>query len=203
MRKLLVALMALLCMTGVVFAEGADAFTEGDFSYTLTEEGAVITEYRFDESWPEVLEISAELGGKPVMGIAEGAFTVCQAEITFASTIPHLNCEDGFLIDTRTDTLLYTMPSSRGKELPAVRRLGKWSLISWAEWDMDAVIPEGAEEMGAFLFQDTAMTSLVLPSTLRLIEQDTIDGEIAQSVEIPASVEIIQRGNFTRGEMSL
>lgn len=132
--------------------------------------------------------------------IPEGCFHHVGAEITVAEGNPRYVVQDGFLIDTLTGTLLYAAPSAMGKALPAVRRLGESSLDNWHEWEMSAVIPEGVEEMGAFLFQDTAMTSLTLPSTLRLIEQDAIDGKIAQPVEISTSVEMIHRGNFTRKE---
>ena len=132
--------------------------------------------------------------------IPESCFSHVHAEFIVAQGNPRYEMRDGFLIDQQTGTLLYAAPSATGKALPALRRLGTSSLDNWRAWEMAAVIPEGVEEIGAFLFQDTAMTSLVLPSTLRIIEQDAIDGEIAQPVEIPASVEMIQRGNFTRAE---
>lgn len=195
MKKLLLLLIFLLpCLA---LAEDDDTAL---WDYILTDDGAVITEYRYPETWPEVLEIPAELGGHPVVGIAEGAFTIFQGEITFAGDIPHLTNEDGFLIDTRTDTLLYTAPSSRGKELPAVRRLGDWSLISWAEWDMDVIIPEGVEEIGR-AFYDVGVASLVLPESLRVIETnafyafDVAGGEVI----LPAGVELVQFGAFDLG----
>ena len=56
--------------------------------------------------------------------IAEGSLFSVRAEITVSGDNPHFTCEDGFLIDTRTDTLLYVAPSAAEKPLPAVRRLG-------------------------------------------------------------------------------
>ena len=201
MKKLLAALLMLLCMTSTALAEEAEFFTEGDFAYILTEEGAVITEYYRTEVSPEVLEIPAELGGQPVVVIAEGTFTVLMSEIAFVTDIPHFMNEDSFLIDTRTDTLLYTAPSSRGKALPAVRRLGEWSLYNWAEWDMDVVIPEGVEEIGAAAFYDVGVASLSLPDSLRVIETNAFrafevaDGEVI----LPAGVELVQFGAFDLG----
>ena len=201
MKKLLAILLTMLLSLGAAFAEEAEVFTEGDFAYVLTEAGAVITEYRYPETWPEVLEIPAELGGHPVVDITEGAFTVFQGEIVFTADIPHLVNKDGFLVNTRTDTLLYTAPSSRGKELPAVRRLGEWSLISWAEWGMDVVIPEGVEEIGAAAFYDVGVASLSLPESLRIIETNAFYAfEVAGGeVILPAGVELVQFGAFDLG----
>lgn len=200
MKKLLVALMMVLCMMGAALAE-VETFTEGMFEYVHTDDGAVITEYLYPEQWPEVIEIPAELGEQPVVGIAEGAFTICTAEIAFAAKLPYYTNENGFLIDTRTDTLIYTAPSSRGKPLPTVRRLGKWSLISWAEWDMNVVIPEGVEEIGAAAFYDVGVASLQLPESLKIIETDSFfafDVEGGE-VSIPAGVKNVQFGAFGMG----
>ena len=196
MRKLLFILLTLLCIGVAATAEVV--FTEGDFAYVLTDAGAVITEYYRTEISPDVLVIPAELGAQPVVGIAEGAFTVLMSEITFAGDIPHLTNADGFLIDTRTDTLLYTAPSSRGKELPAVRRLGKYSLINWAEWDTEVVIPEGVEEIGKAAFYDIGLASLTLPESLRLIETDAFYsfGVEGDEVILPAGVKEVQFGAF-------
>ena len=196
MKKLLMILLFLL----PCFAPAEEAASDL-WAYTLTDEGAVITEYYRTEISPEVLEIPAELDGHPVVGIAEGAFTVLMSEITFAGDTPHLINEDGFLIDTRTDTLLYTAPSSRGKALPAVRRLGAWSLCNWLEWDMDVVIPEGVEEIGAAAFYDIWLSSLALPESLRIIETDAfyafgVDGN---EVILPAGVKTVQFGAFGMG----
>lgn len=197
MRKLAILLLALLlpCFT---LAEDADTAL---WDYTLTDEGAVITEYIITDDNPDMLVIPAELGGHPVVGIAEGSFTVYWGDIAFEQTIPHLTNEDGFLIDTRTDTLLYTAPSSRGKALPAVRRLGAGSLINWAEWDTEVVIPEGVEEIGAAAFYDVGLASLTLPESLRIIETDAFYafGVEGDEVILPAGVEMVQFGAFGMG----
>lgn len=130
--------------------------------------------------------------------IPEYAFHHVGADIYVAEGNPRYVVQDGFLIDQQTSTLLYTMPSAMGQPLPAVRRIGEGSLDNWHDWDMSVVFPEGVEEIGAFALQDTALASLTLPEGLLLIEQDAIDGEIAQPVVIPASVRMIQRGNFTK-----
>ncbi|MBQ3157351.1 MAG: leucine-rich repeat protein [Clostridia bacterium] len=194
MRKL-ASLLLLLLLPCLALAEEADTAL---WDYTLTDEGAVITEYYRTEISPEMLVIPAELDGHPVVGIAEGAFTVLMSEISFAGDLPHLTNEDGFLIDTRTDTLLYTAPSSRGKALPAVRRLGAWSLCNWLEWDMDVVIPEGVEEIGKSAFYDVGLASLTLPESLRIIETNAFHtfGIESNEIILPAGVKEVQFGAF-------
>ena len=192
MKKLLLLLILLLpCLA---LAED----NTSPWRYALTDEGTVITEYIIADDNPDTLVIPSELDGHPVIDIAEGAFTVFQGELFFERDLPYLTNKDGFLINTRTDTLLFTAPSSRGKELPAVRRLGNWSLINWAEWDMDVVIPEGVEEIGAAAFYDVEVTSLTLPESLRLIETDAFYSFGVEGGEIilPAGVEMVQFGSF-------
>ncbi len=193
MRKL--ALLLLLLLPCIALAEEAASDL---WEYTLTDEGAVITEYYRTEVSPEVLVIPAELDGHPVVDIAEGAFTILMSEITFARDIPHLTNADGFLIDTRTDTLLYTAPSSRGKALPAVHRLGAWSLINWAEWDTEVVIPEGVEEIGKAAFYDIGLASLTLPESLRVIETNAFHtfGVEGDEIILPSGVKEVQFGAF-------
>ena len=69
--------------------------------------------------------------------IPEGCFDRVPAEIDFPNGNPRYSCENGFLINNTTQTLLYTAPSSHGTALPAVRRLGDWSLANWLWYDDD------------------------------------------------------------------
>ena len=72
MKKLLAALLALLCLP-VVTALGD---TQGDFTYALTPEGAVVTMYYVEEAaqTPAVITVPDALGRQPVVGIGENAF---------------------------------------------------------------------------------------------------------------------------------
>lgn len=203
MKKLLLCILMLLSLFSLALAEtpGTETFTEGAFAYTLTDDGAVITEYLFQDNWPDVVVIPAELGGHPVVDIAEGAFTICTAELSFEGDLPHLTNEDGFLIDIRTDTLLHTSLTSQGKPLPTVRRLGEWSLIGWAQEDAEVVIPEGVEEIGAAAFHDIDLASLQLPESLRIIETDAFYAFDVTGGEVllPSGVETVEFGAFGIG----
>ncbi len=72
MKKLLAALLALLCLP-VMTALGD---TQGDFTYALTPEGAVVTMYYVEDAaqTPAVITVPDALGGQPVVGIGENAF---------------------------------------------------------------------------------------------------------------------------------
>lgn len=72
MKKLLAALLALLCLP-VMTALGD---TQGDFTYALTPEGAVVTMYYVEDAaqTPAVITVPDVLGGQPVVGIGENAF---------------------------------------------------------------------------------------------------------------------------------
>lgn len=72
MKKLLAVLLALLCLPGMI----ALGDTQGDFTYALTPEGAVVTMYYVEDAaqTPAVITVPDALGGQPVVGIGENAF---------------------------------------------------------------------------------------------------------------------------------
>lgn len=235
MRKLLVILLMALCMTSAAFADEAEVFTEGQFTYVLTDEGAVITDYTFPDGVMERLAIPETLGGAPVVGIDESAlwheYIVYTIEIPATMTMlpegefgygteiilhpdnPHFTNEDGFLIDTRTNTLLYTAPSAADKPLPEVSRLGDFCLYNWHpgehvilpgtltsigagvfdEW-MDTTridIPESVTEIGAGAFNCAGLTSIDLPDGLTSIPDLMLSCTYITEITIPASVKSI------------
>lgn len=198
MRKLAILLLALLMLFTPVLAE--DTLVEGICEYVLTNEGAIITQFYLDENATDVIVIPAELGGMPVIGIAEGSLTYYWGEIAFEAALPHITNEDGFLIDTLTSTLLYSAPSSAGQPLPPVRRLGTGCTINWITgWgEMDVIIPEGVEEIASYAFYDWEAKSLTLPESLRLIETCAFEafGVIDLPIVIPQGVQEVQYGAF-------
>lgn len=142
--------------------------------------------------------------------IQEGALYLTQAEITLHPDNPHFVCEDGFLIDTRTDTLLYAAPSAHGKPLPQVRRLGDMCLDNWytaghldlpdtltsigacvfSDWvDVTGVdIPAGVTEIGSMAFNCCELTEVTLPAGLTAIEPLTFSCTYLTEITIPESV---------------
>ena len=129
--------------------------------------------------------------------IPEGAFDHFEGEIIPAEGSPFVSL-GGFLIDTRSDTLLYAAPSSMGRELPAVRRYGTNALVGWGEdFDLPLVIPEGVEVIGNHAFYDFCYASISLPSTLKVLETSAFECIFVQEpIIVPASVELIEYGAF-------
>ena len=121
--------------------------------------------------------------------IPEGCFNLIEAEIDFPNGNPRYSCENGFLIDNTTQTLLYTAPSSHGNPLPAVRRLGDCSLANWL-WDDDddPVLPDTLESVGSYIFYDCGVTRVTFPDGITELSPYTFYCTDLQEVHLPASL---------------
>ena len=121
--------------------------------------------------------------------IPEGCFDQIEAEIDFPNGNPRYSCENGFLIDRDTQTLLYTAPSSHGNPLPAVRRLGDCSLANWL-WDDDddPVLPDTLESVGSYIFYDCGVTRVTFPDGITELSPYTFYCTDLQEVHLPASL---------------
>ena len=121
--------------------------------------------------------------------IPEGCFGRIPAEIDFPNGNPRYSCENGFLIDNTTQTLLYTAPSSHGTALPAVRRLGDWSLANWLWYDDDdPVLPDTLESVGSHIFYDCCVTRVTFPDGVTELSPYTFHSTDLQEVHLPASL---------------
>lgn len=121
--------------------------------------------------------------------IPEDCFDRISAEIEFPNGNPRYSCENGFLIDNTTQTLLYTAPSSHGNPLPAVRRLGDCSLANWL-WDDDddPVLPDTLESVGSYIFYDCGVTRVTFPDGITELSPYTFYCTDLQEVHLPASL---------------
>ena len=134
--------------------------------------------YAVNVSLPATLEI-----------IPEGCFGRIPAEIDFPNGNPRYSCENGFLIDNTTQTLLYTAPSSHGTALPAVRRLGDWSLANWLWYDDDdPVLPDTLESVGSHIFYNCCVTRVTFPDGVTELSPYTFHSTDLQEVHLPASL---------------
>ena len=121
--------------------------------------------------------------------IPEDCFDRISAEIDFPNGNPRYSCENGFLIDNTTQTLLYTAPSSHGNPLPAVRRLGDWSLANWLWYDDDdPVLPDTLESVGSHIFYDCCVTRVTFPDGVTELSPYTFHSTDLQEVHLPASL---------------
>ena len=121
--------------------------------------------------------------------IPEDCFDRISAEIEFPNGNPRYSCENGFLIDNTTQTLLYTAPSSHGNPLPAVRRLGDCSLMNWLWYDDDdPVLPDTLESVGSYIFYDCGVTRVTFPDGITELSPYTFYCTDLQEVHLPASL---------------
>ena len=129
--------------------------------------------------------------------IDESAFWYFGGDIVVAEGNPHFTCEDGFLIDTRTSTLLYAAASAPDSVIPAVKRIGTHALDN-QQLPADLVLPEGVEELAGGAFYDRQLRSITLPESLRVIETDAFERVRVTSgrVVVPAGVEVVEYGAF-------
>ena len=95
MKKLFLCLLMLLCCAVMAVAEEAEVetYTEGIYEYTLTDEGAALTNWKwYTDGYvlPEVVELPAKLGGQPVVGIGYNALNTSEMdyEDTFTLIVP-------------------------------------------------------------------------------------------------------------------
>ncbi len=229
--------------------EAADVlYSDGLFDYELSSRGAVLLDCsRFlnQPEVPDVLEIPAELGGYPVVGLGayalctydfaggrdfsiivpegvrfmtsdaflcchaatrisfpstlddlpEGSFYHVSAEIDFPNGNPRYSCENGFLIDRDTQTLLYAAPSSQGQPIPAVRRLGDSALDNWKPAGNEIRLPDTLESIGPYALDGqytgdfSPLAALILPDGVRELSDCSIYGcwEI-QLLRFPATL---------------
>ena len=223
---------------------------EGNYGYALTENGAMITDYFWDEVVPAEIVVPDTLGSQPVIGIEDfafyhpspdvqwppegtcirlpeglqhlssDAFYACRnvrevhlptslesigengswyfgGDIVVAEGNPHFTCKDGFLIDTRTGTLLYAAASAPDGAIPAVKRIGSRALDN-QQLPADLVLPEGVEELSGAAFYDTRVRSVTLPESLRVIETGAFESMTVTSgrIVVPAGVEVVEYGAF-------
>ncbi len=111
------------------------------------------------------------------VGDLEGCFSHVCAEITVAQGNPAFEVRDGYLIDARTDTLVYTASSVGKTPLPAVKRIGDGALANWGgnDWSAPGVtlaIPEEVESIGTYvLFDSVHISKVILPDSLKEMDE--------------------------------
>lgn len=127
--------------------------------------------------------------------LPEGSFYHVSAEIDFPNGNPRYSCENGFLIDRDTQTLLYAAPSSQGQPIPAVRRLGDSALDNWKPAGNEIRLPDTLESIGPYALDGqytgdfSPLAALILPDGVRELSDCSIYGcwEI-QLLRFPATL---------------
>lgn len=154
------------CIQYIALPEGVKYLAEGAFQ--CCHNASVLI-------FPSTLEV-----------IPEGAFIHFSGEIVLNADNPYFTNDRGFLVDTRTSTLLYASLSANYRELPAVRRLGGGCLQYWPGPDEGVYIPEGVEEIGEAALYDSYYPRIVLPESLRSIGDYGLYCAVLEETVIPA-----------------
>ena len=217
-------------------------YTEGDFSYYMTNEGVVLVDWENSgKKLPlSTLIVPNTLGGKPVIGIGsgtfyssqsepitdpleivipegvvfleDGAFTDCceasiiclpstletisegsmfhvKAEITFPQGNPFYVMNKGFLVDTRSETLLYSSPCSSEEAIPPVMYLGEQCLDNWLTDKTDVVLPDSISAIGTGVFYDLPdLENVVLPAKLATLSPYSFNATGIKELAIPSTI---------------
>ncbi len=117
--------------------------------------------------------------------IPEGCFTLYNVEIILSPGNPYFTNEDGFLIDTRTNTLLHTSPSAANHPLPQVRRLGDGCLYNWHAGE-EVFLPETITEIGAGVFSEFMDTTCIhIPAGVTKIENGAFNCAGLTAITLP------------------
>lgn len=112
--------------------------------------------------------------------LPESSFYHVSAEIDFPNGNPRYSCENGFLIDRDTQTLLYAAPSSQGQPIPAVRRLGDSALDNWKPAGNEIRLPDTLESIGPYALYGqytddfSPLAALILPDGIRELSDCSI-----------------------------
>ena len=150
-------------------------------------------------------------------------FTGAHAEIEFPNGNEYYSIENGFLIDRRTESLLYCAPSAREQPLPRVRRIEDTALSNYSYWQKVLKFPDSVEYIGSsnaygcvsleqiivpssvieladYALYGNSVTNIVLNEGIKRIGAFAF-GEIkAKAITVPASVEWIGYGAFLWSE---
>ena len=97
----------------------------------------------------------------------DDVFHHVHAEISFPNGNPFYKVEDGFLIDTRTDALLYCNPSSITLPLPRVRRIEHSALSNYSYRQEILEFPDSVEYIGPYNAYDcTDLKKIIVPGSV-------------------------------------
>ena len=236
-------LLLLIVLSFPVLCMGESAIqSEGNMSYIITSEGAVIIDW--NNQLPDVLDatlfVPPTLGGIPVVGIGFDAFDTCNegpstqfqlilpegitflekgafqccnqatvislpstletipegsfihvtAEIVFPNGNPYFTAENGFLIDNRTNTLLYTSKSSGDFPLPPVKQLASRCLDNWIDENTtEIILPLTLEGISSYVFYDFPwLESVLLPNSIKNVGKLAFYSSGVNEIVLPASI---------------
>ena len=97
-------------------------------------------------------------------------FEHLDAEIEFPNGNQVFRAENGFLIDSRTEGLLYCAPSARELPLPRVRRIEANALENYSDWQETLEFPDSVEYIGGYNAYDcVGLKAIIVPGSVKEI----------------------------------
>lgn len=122
--------------------------------------------------------------------IPEGSFIHVTAEIVFPNGNPYFTAENGFLIDNRTNTLLYTSKSSGDFPLPPVKQLASRCLDNWIDENTtEIILPLTLEGISSYVFYDFPwLESVLLPNGMKNMGKLAFYTSGVNEIVLPASI---------------
>lgn len=123
--------------------------------------------------------------------IPEGSFSHVSACMIVSRDNPNFVVRDGFLIDERIATLLYS-PWREGRcysvTLPAVRRIGESSMDN-LYWCSEVILPDILESIGSFAFYGMPyLKALAIPDSVIHMDEYTFYDSTLEKLRISANV---------------
>ena len=188
MKKRLICLCALALVLVCVFVlpATAEAATEGNYTYSVTDGKATVTGYTGEDS--EVI-IPSTLGGYPVTAIGNSAFSECYEPISVV--IP----EGVVTIGNSAFDSCYRLASVTIPE--GVTTIGR-NAFQFCEKLTAVELPDSVRSIGAWAFSCCSITSVTIPDGVTVIDESTFQScTKLTEVIIPASVKTIGEYAFT------
>lgn len=97
----------------------------------------------------------------------DDVFHHVHAEISFPNGNPYYKVEDGFLINTRTDALIYCNPSAYTLPLPRVKRIEDSALSNYSYRQEILEFPDSVEYIGPYNAYDcTNLKKIIVPGSV-------------------------------------
>ncbi len=110
------------------------------------------------------------------------------AEVSFPNGSAYFSCENGFLLDLRSNTLLYAAPSSHDYPLPSVTRLGNSCLDNWLAERTDVVLPTTLTSIGAVFYDLPELKQVTLPDSVITLDSHCFFATGLNSIQLPPGI---------------
>ena len=191
-----------------VTAIGQNAFNNLDGSY----DGAMVDCIKIPEGVTELREGSfecahgikrIELPSTLTEISSDYPFHHVEADISFPNDNPYYKMKDGFLIDTRTDTLIYCCPTAYQFSLPRVRKIGNSALENYSPYQVVLEFPSSVEYIGSLNAYDcVGLEIIIVPESVVEIADHALSINTASEIILHEGLRKIGAYAFEQTEIT-